>query len=227
MALDNPPGSPQPQSNERISASPLHGEWGKRLLIAACLAILLSGALVRVKLFRDYRSLSLDEACLTMNILNRPFAGLIQPLEESQSAPFGFLFLLKAATLLFGEGEDGMRGLPLLAAILSIIMFTWLAYLLFIQYGPPLRRPAFWTAIILFALHPALIHYAVEVKQYSTDVLVAISLLALGLLFLRGNRGWGACAGMAFAGMAGILLSHPSVFTLGGIGLAWCREVWE
>lgn len=189
-------------------------------LILLSLALMV-GIAARVKIYRDYRSLSFDEACLANNILERSYSGLLQPLSEDQGAPLGFLFLMKAMTQIFGESEDALRSLPLISGLVALPLFYGLSYLLLGPQGSPFKRPAFWTSIVLFTLHPAIVHYAVEVKQYSSDVLVSIILLTCGIIFLRSSRHFWQIIALSLIGLITIPFSHPAVFILGGIGLTW------
>jgi hypothetical protein len=155
--------------------------------------------------FRQYfadRSLWLDEAMLSLNILHRSFAQLWQPLDYHQGAPIGFLGIEKWAVTTFGTSEYALRLFPLLAGIASIFLFYFLARRVLVSAAVPL-------ALALFAISPTLIYYASEVKQYSSDVALALLLLYLAvterILLL------GICGAVA------IWFSHPAVFVLGGI----------
>src|SRR5262249_42929753 len=65
------------------------------------------------------RSLWMDEAMLSSNLLHRSFFGLLRPLDDFQVAPIGFLILQKAALLLFGPGERALRTLPFISFLVS------------------------------------------------------------------------------------------------------------
>ena len=174
--------------------------------------ILLAGGLLRLRQYLTGRSLWLDEAMLALNIVNRDYSDLFQPLDYNQGAPIGFMLVEKTFNLIFGRHEFSLRLFPLLIGLASL----WVFYLLLKQsaYGA-----GFWVALTLFAFNPRLIYYSSEVKQYIVDVAVTIGLLLIALpLFQQASRK--AFAGLAIAGSLALWLSHPSLFVLSGIGLA-------
>ncbi len=164
--------------------------------------LMLLAAALRFRQYFANRSLWLDEAKLSLNILHRSFAQLWQPLDYHQGAPVGFLGIEKWAVTTFGTSEYALRLFPLLAGTVSIFLFYLLARRVVRSAAVPL-------ALALFAISPTLIYYASEVKQYSSDVALALLLVYLAvterILLL------GICGAVA------IWFSHPAVFVLGGI----------
>jgi 4-amino-4-deoxy-L-arabinose transferase-like glycosyltransferase len=164
--------------------------------------LMLLAAALRFRQYFANRSLWLDEAKLSLNILHRSFAQLWQPLDYHQGAPVGFLGIEKWAVTTFGTSEYALRLFPLLAGTVSIFLFYLLARRVVRSTAVPL-------ALALFAISPVLIYYASEVKQYSSDVAFALLLVYLAvterILLL------GICGAVA------IWFSHPAVFVLGGI----------
>lgn len=69
------------------------------------------------------RSLWADEAVLALNIVNRSYLELLQPLDYDQAAPIGFLIVEKFAVQLFGDNEYSLRLFPLLSGIISLLLF--------------------------------------------------------------------------------------------------------
>ena len=174
--------------------------------------ILLAGFLLRLRQYLTGRSLWLDEAMLALNIVNRNFGDLFQPLDYDQGAPIGFMLVEKTFSLIFGRNEFSLRLFPFLIGLASL----WLFYLL-------LKRSTsgagFWVALTLFAFNPRLIYYSSEVKQYILDVAVTIGLLLVTMpLFQQASRK--AFAILTFAGLLALWFSHPALFVLAGIGLA-------
>lgn len=186
-----------------------------------CLTLLLvTGSVLRAAPFLLDRSLWGDEAKVALNVLERSPAKLFRPLDYDQvAAPVGFLLLEKQAVTAFGEGERALRLVPLLAGLGSLWLFPLVAG----RWLPPLES---LLALALFALAQPLVYYAAEVKQYSTDVFVALALLwAAGrALDARPHALWA----LVTAGVLGVWLSHSAIFVAAGVGLtlvicAWVR----
>jgi hypothetical protein len=180
---------------------------------AGVAALLLAGAILRVRQYLTGRSLWVDEAMLALNIVERSFAGLFQSLDYDQGAPIGFLLVEKVFNIVLGRGEFALRLFPLLVGLLSLGLF----YLL-------LRRVTstvgLLTALALFAFNQRLIYYSSEVKQYILDAAVAILLLWLAAPVLDASPRRKEVALLAVAGSIALWFSHPALFVLAGIGLA-------
>lgn len=177
------------------------------------LALLVVGFVLRLRQYLVNRSLWLDEAMLTNNILSRSFVGLTRPLSNDQGAPLGFLFLQKTITLLLGDSEYTLRLFPLTAALISLALMFVLARRLSSPFAGSL-------ALTLFALSPALIYYASEVKQYSSDVALSLALLLFYLKYERAEIRTKDAVLLSLTGILAIWFSHPALFILAGIGLA-------
>ena len=119
------------------------------------------GCLLRIVQYLFDRSLWMDEAYLSLNVLHRSFAGLCRALDYHQGAPIGFLLLEKSAVLWWGGSEYVLRLLPLLGGIASVLLFYKLANKVLPANAVPI-------AVGLFAISPTLIYYSAEVKQYSS-----------------------------------------------------------
>src|SRR5206468_4542389 len=68
---------------------------------------------------------------------------------------------------------------------------------------------------------------AAEVKPYASDLFVSLSLLALGLEWLRRPERTGWLWGLAAAAVVAVPLSLPSVFVTGGACLALAPSAWR
>ncbi len=172
-------------------------------------ALLALGAALRLRQYLVPRSLWLDEAMLALNIRQRGMAELFLPLDYEQGAPLGFLLLTKSITLTLGMSELRLRLLPFLAALASLILFWLLSRRV-------LKTPAMLTALAWFALHPGLIQYAAEFKQYSTDVFFTLLLLWLAQNAAQTRRH----AALAGTGMLAVWFSHPAIFVLAAMGVS-------
>lgn len=158
------------------------------------------------------RSLWTDEAALALNIVERSLPQLLQPLSYDQAAPLGFLWIEKLAVMLFGNTEYALRLFPLLAGIAAIFLFYRLAK----QYLSP---AATLFALILFCSARDLIYYASEVKQYSSDVAIALLCFFLVKPLAKPSLPKHQVGYMAIGGAILIWFSHPAIFTLLGVGV--------
>jgi hypothetical protein len=176
------------------------------------------GIALRMRQFAVNRSLWFDEAALALNIVNRSPFELLHQLDYSQGAPIGFLLAQKLLITLLGGTDIVLRLLPLAASIATVpLMWKVLnAYAI-----APDRRTSL-LALWLFAVSQPLIWYGSEAKQYSSDVLAALILLALAHACLTRQATPRHLLYLAIAGILSLLISHPSLFVIVGIttGLA-------
>lgn len=130
------------------------------------MGIIIIGVAFSVIQFLYNRSLWLDEAYLALNIIDRNFLELLQPLHYEQVAPILFLYFEKLATIIFGPSEYALRIFPLLS--------YWGAFYFFYRIIKSLKLNIYATALslLLFIFNGTIIYYSSEVKQYITDVLV-------------------------------------------------------
>jgi hypothetical protein len=173
------------------------------------LGLLFFGVLVRIVQYFHNRSLWGDELSLALNILDRSYGELAQPLSSNQSAPLGFLWLEKLATQLLGESEYALRLLPLIA-IISLMVF----YRLVRRYCSLWAAPI---AIALFACTRFTLYFSTELKPYSSDV--AIALILFWLITSVQHQSLKVKEMIVFAGLGGlaIWLSYPAVLVMAGM----------
>jgi hypothetical protein len=183
------------------------------------IAILLGlGVLLRLRAYLANRSLWLDEVFLALNIVDRQFSELLQPLDEVQAAPIGFLFAERLAVNLFGTSEYSLRLFPLLCGIASLFIFWRLARQLLSPIGVVV-------GLAIFAVSRQLIYFSAEVKQYSLDVAAALLLWwAFARLETQLEQGWRGPALAILLGGIVVWFSFPAVFVLGGVGIHW---LWQ
>lgn len=177
------------------------------------LGLVLVGFILRLRQYLANRSLWLDEAMLTNNILARNFGGLFQQLDNNQGAPIGFLLLQKNITLLLGDSEYALRLFPFIAGIISLALMPLLAR----KISNPI---AVNLALGFFAVAPSLVYYSSEVKQYSSDVAIALGLSLLFLKYVDTNIKKRDAILIAIAGAVAVWFSHPAFFVTGALGLA-------
>jgi NADH:ubiquinone oxidoreductase subunit K len=171
------------------------------------------GVLARLRQWIGGRSLWLDEVLIADNLVHRGFGTLAtKPLAHFQIAPLLWVELERLSVVLFGSGERALRLLPLLAGIASLGLFWVLARRLL----PDVLVPV---AVLIVALHPSLIYYSNEVKQYSTDVLVILALALLAQNVARRVDDGPALRRLTLAGIVAVWFSHVAVLALAGISL--------
>lgn len=134
------------------------------------------GLAVRLVQYLSNRSLWGDEAAISLNIINRSYRELLTPLSNNQAAPPGFLTVEKLAVQLFGNSEYSLRLFTFICGAIALFAFAWLAT----HYTSKITATI---AISFFACLPYLVYYATEVKQYSSDVAIALLLFILLLSF--------------------------------------------
>ena len=168
--------------------------------------ILISGTVLRLREYFTGRSLWIDEARLALNLVNRDFTGLLQPLDFDQGAPIGFLWTEKLFITILGNQDYILRIFPLIAGIAALFLFHWIARELLGKYAI--------IAVAFFAFSERLIYYSAEVKQYSTDVFFCLVIFLAFLLWKNNNTSqkWSLFYGLF--GLAAVWFSHPAAFLL-------------
>ncbi len=182
------------------------------------IVLILLGIVIRLYHFFLNRSLWLDEATLSNNIVSRNYLQLLMPLDDKQIAPIGFIFIQKFLISIFGVNEYALRALPVLAGILSIILF----YYLLKRVGG--EKVAF-VGLLFFITGKYLNFHSTEAKQYSLDVFCF--LLAFYYLYFR-NTDYASYKGVVIKGLIGaiiIWISHCSIIFLASIGFAIAIEI--
>jgi hypothetical protein len=173
----------------------------------AIYAITLLGIILRLWQYSANRALWQDEAMLSLNIVNRSYADLVQPLDYNQGTPILFLWAEKTMVSWLGVSEYSLRLVPLVSGILSIGLFHIVAKNL-------IGSKALLFALALFSTSGALIYYASEAKQYATDVAVTLSIVAVIYSALKRGLTFHRSLVLVLLGVGSIWLSHPAVFVL-------------
>lgn len=163
------------------------------------------GAVLRIAQFIYNRSLTEGEAALALNIVQRSYAQLLRPLDYTQAAPVGFLLLQKFMSTLFGLSELGLRFLPLITGIGALFLFYKVA-------KKTISEQSLTIALVLFAVGDHLIYFASEVKQYSSDVFIALLIIWLAILVF--DKKFEIKYTMLFGFVSALCLwfSHPALF---------------
>lgn len=172
------------------------------------------GIILRLIPYLHNRSLWLDENWLVLNIIQKTFPQLMGPLDYKQMAPVGFLFVEKFLALTFGDSEYVLRFFPLLAGILSLFLFYGVARRILTLRGLTI-------SLGLFSISGYLLRYSSELKQYSSDVAIALGIYLLGLLCIEKESRFVLSVSLfSIAGAILIWFSHPAIFSLAGVGVA-------
>jgi hypothetical protein len=153
-----------------------------------------------------------DEGYLALNILERDFAGLCRPLDYGQVCPVLFLWAEEAITLAIGFSECSLRLLPTIASVASLILVRHVA-------GRLLKGLSLAFVMAILAVGYSPIRYGGEVKPYATDFLIALSLLALAVEWLRAPERTRFLWGLAVLGPPAVGISNPAIFIAASVGL--------
>jgi len=177
-------------------------------------AFVLWGIVARILQYSRYNSLSLDEAALAANIVDRSWRDLFAPLDVTQVAPPGYLLLVKASVALFGETEYAFRLPALLGSLVGLLLFAVLMRRMF----EPITATI---ATALYATAGHLIYYAWQCKPYGTDATVTVVLTLACVMMIRPpGLTWPRAVAYGVLGASSLWFSYPAVFVLAGVGSA-------
>lgn len=217
------------RQTNHLGSQLLRGAQAQWIVAALSWLIVGLGIILRVAQYAFNRSLWLDEAYLALNITQRSFAELLQPLDYDQGAPIGFLMIERLLVELFGSSEYVLRLFPLLCSLAALLLVLAVAR----RTLPPV---AALVGVLLFATSDRLIYYASEVKQYSSDVAVALLLTWMAVRITHHGLTPARVVTFGLVGAAALWLSHPALFVLAGVGLSllvpfvlakdWKRSAW-
>lgn len=149
-------------------------------------AIMVVGAVIRLRQYLADRPLWGDEASLAISMIKLDFAGLTGPLHYNQAAPLGFLWAEKAIESLWGYSEYALRLFPLIAGIVALLLICLVAREI-------MGRAASLCSVAMAALNWKLIYYSSEVKQYSSDTAWCLLVVWLTLRIINGRDGARDC----------------------------------
>ncbi len=181
------------------------------------------GIVLRLLEYIDNRGLYMDEISLLRNLVGKPIFDFSTRLTENQLAPPGFLVIERLMVRLPIAVVWSTRFIPLLCGLASMVVMRNVARAYLTPRGAAI-------AVGLFALDDWTIYYAVEIKQYSSDILLALGALLLAEKCSAGVRN--ALRHLAAFGVAGVWFSHPLAIMLGAVGSylageAALRQDWK
>ena len=191
-----------------------------RHLLLLGLILLLVGAACRILRYAVNFPFWCDEAWVSLNFLNRDFAGMTRPLEHFQVAPILFLWIELAVSRLCGVSEFALRALPLVAGLTSLILFGVL-----VARNLPAR--AGLISFGLLAMSEWTIRLNAQVKPYTLDMMASLMLLIPALEWNRrpDQRLWPFL--LALLTPVAIALSFPVVFVAGAISVFLVSPIWR
>ena len=137
--------------------------------------VLFIGILLRTKHFLEFSWLWGDEIALFENINDINIFQIFMPLQSNQSAPSLFLFFskinLEIFRLICKDYTIGIKIIPYLASVISVISFYYLSKKIFTN------KINIILANLIFCFNMHLIFFAQDFKQYSSDVCTFILIL--------------------------------------------------
>ncbi len=154
------------------------GPTGRRLYWSVAGVLIGLAAVLRVRQWLFGRGMWGDELFIAHNIQARNFKLMLLPLDYSQSAPVGWLWLQRIVLLVFGGGEQALRLVPLLFGLALTPLVAYFGWRL-------MSRPAAWAAVALVAFAPELIGFSNQVKQYSSEAFWVTLVVGLAMLLTR------------------------------------------
>ena len=173
------------------------------------------GSLLRLRQFASGRSVWIDEVKLGENFMRLGFPEILfSRLSNGQSAPPGYLLATQSAVGLLGRSDQVLRLVALLAGLATGGLAVFVARRV-LDRG--LTQVVF---VAMVALSPSLIYYANEIKQYSSDSLAAMSILAMWAT--RDSPRTSIC--WAVGGSLVAISSAPGVIGLVGLAVAVAVE---
>jgi len=197
-----------PTESEVAADPPL--TTAQRRALALFLAL---GVLARVLRWSLAFPLWGDEAYQAASSIPGAASPVLGPLGWGMVAPPGFVAAEHATAALFGFGELALRLVPMLAGVLGLLVFARIARLALAGWPRVLA-----VATLAVSYYPT--RHAVEVKPYSTDLLVALVLLWLALEHARAPERRRFAWGFALALPVSVWGSFPAAFVAGGVLLA-------
>jgi hypothetical protein len=145
---------------------------------AALVLLVVTGVVVRVGLWWQSRAFWRDELALVQSLDAYSLRELVGPLSDAQSAPPGWLLLVRTTTWVLGDGEQPYRLVALVSGCAAIAAIAVLACRLVRS------RWAALVPVLLLATLSQLVFYTAQTKQYASDVLLVTALLLLGTRML-------------------------------------------
>jgi len=189
------------------------GSWNLELTCEnlTWLAVAL-GVVLRVWEYQEFRPLYIDERALLANVAGRAVFDFGHVLEQDQMAPPGFLVIERLLVQMPLDVRVTARFVPLVCGIATVFLMRSAAR----RY---LDRRAVPLAVGLLALGDHLLYYSSEIKQYSCDLMMALTALLLAAPRPPGEPSGRHFKALAIFGLIAPWFSFTVVFVLAGVGL--------
>jgi hypothetical protein len=183
------------------------------------IAIPVIGVILSLIQFLYNRSMWEDDAWLALNIINRNAFELLKPLDYYQVAPILFLEIEKLFSVIIPNSEYGLRLFPLLCYWASIYLFYKIV-------KKELNNTyAIIFALSIFCLGYSFIFFSNEIKQYISDVFVALLMFFLVLKEYKNNKNKYFI--IAIVGAISILLSNVAPIILLSCGSILMYDLYK
>ena len=159
----------------------------------------------------------LDEA-QSLAIARQPLAHIADALRHDGAPPLYYV-LLHVWRQMFGDSTFAVRALSAIPAVLSLPVI--------LRLGRRIGGDAVGiAAVVLLAVSPFAVRYAVEARMYSLLLLLGL-LGAHAVLSVHRHRSWRATAGVALVSAAMLYTHYYAVFLLAVVGAAELWRVWR
>jgi hypothetical protein len=178
------------------------------ILVSLLLAV---GCAPRIAYYMTGRALWFDEAALCINVLERGWLQLLEPMAFKQVAPPLYLWGMKLCTVVAGPTVYAVRLPSLLAGLGTLILFWIVARRLLSSAGAIM-------ALAVVAVSQHLIVYSGEAKPYALDVAIALAVVWMALRWEDKPATWQRALRYGLLMGLAVWLSFPAVFVIGGVG---------
>lgn len=182
--------------------------------VYAIVAVAIAVAFIQ---FISLSGIRINESSLAFNVISQTPLGLLKPLNDEASTPILFLLLLKGISQSLSDVDAGLRLVPLLCHIVSVILLARISQLATTDHVIQCAA----TATFCFA--PTVIYYSPEVGSFTSDTL---AVMLLYFLYLQ-SRPWTVPARFAILAIAGVLclaFSTLSFLILIALGIVLIAE---
>ena len=179
-------------------------------IIIECIGfvVIICGVITSIRMNLQGHSLWWDEAALAYSFSQRSLTDLTSAgLEKLQSAPVGWLYILKICTLIFGNTDFVLRVPSILAYVGTIVLAYWVMRTVFkIHY--PMVGAAFIASL------PIILQYSNIFKPYITDCFFSLLVVVVFFYYREHKIGW-----LKLGCILSIIVwfSNPSCFVAGGM----------